>query len=107
MGCRTMPSNAVAATGTVPEFSMMKISQLTYFVRAVDLKSITAAAKELHVAQPSLSNAIRALESRLGIKLLDRIAQGVRPTPAGRKLYGRATAILRAIKTAEQDMMAL
>ncbi|MDX8030566.1 LysR family transcriptional regulator [Lentzea sp. BCCO 10_0856] len=48
----------------------MDIRQLRYFLAVVDHGSVNKAAAALHVAQPSLSQAIRALERDLGLDLL-------------------------------------
>lgn len=50
----------------------MQLHQLAYFVAVADLRHFTRAAESLHVAQPSLSQQIRALEADLGARLLDR-----------------------------------
>jgi DNA-binding transcriptional LysR family regulator len=60
-----------------------KRNQLLYFVAVAEEGKITAAAAKLHVAQPALSQAIRQLESELGLNLFERHARGVSLTPAG------------------------
>ncbi|MGB1311260.1 MAG: LysR family transcriptional regulator [Leucothrix sp.] len=71
------------------------LKQLSYFVAAAELKSTSAAARSLHVSQPSISAAIKQLESVLGEVLLIRHqGQGVTPTPHGRALVIRAKALL-------------
>ena len=71
------------------------LKQLSYFVAAVELKSTSAAARSLHVSQPSISAAIKQLESVLGQTLLIRHqGQGVSPTPHGRELVARAKQLL-------------
>lgn len=79
----------------------MDVKQLRYFARIVELESLTAAAQDLHVAQPSLSQHLANLESELGTKLLTRGAHGATPTAAGELLYRHARAILKQIQTAE------
>jgi len=71
------------------------LKQLSYFVAAAELKSTSAAARSLHVSQPSISAAIKQLESVLGQTLLIRHqGQGVSPTPHGRELVARAKQLL-------------
>ena len=47
----------------------MKIRQLEYFCAVAEEKSISAAARELHVAQPPISRQIAQLEEELGVQL--------------------------------------
>ncbi|MFS8097244.1 LysR family transcriptional regulator [Lentzea alba] len=63
---------------------------LRYFVAVADHLSFTAAAKELYVAQPSLSRQIKQLESRLGADLFVRSSSAVSLTAAGRALLPAA-----------------
>lgn len=50
----------------------MKIRQLEYFCAVAEEKSISAAARELHVAQPPISRQIAQLEEELGVQLFLR-----------------------------------
>lgn len=59
------------------------LTQLRSFVAVVRTGSVTAAANELVVTQPSVSAAIAGLARELGAPLLERDGRGVRPTPAG------------------------
>ena len=61
---------------------------------------MTGAARRLRVAQPSLSQAVRGLESELGAELFDRVGRGVRLSAAGEALVGPARRVLRAINEA-------
>lgn len=79
----------------------MDLKQLKYFACIVELESMTAAARSLFVAQPSLSQHIANLEADVGIRLLDRGARGTRPTEAGELLYRYAKAILRQVNEAK------
>lgn len=72
----------------------MELRQLEYFCAVVEEGSLTAAARRLHLTQPSLSSAIRSLEGAVGVQLLVRRARGVEPTSAGRLLLGSAQRIL-------------
>ncbi|MFT8242908.1 LysR family transcriptional regulator [Roseomonas sp. BN140053] len=64
------------------------------FVRVVETGSITAAAGRLQTAKSSVSETVRALEERLGVRLLDRSARKVRPTEAGQAFYLRCCRLL-------------
>jgi LysR family transcriptional regulator, low CO2-responsive transcriptional regulator len=59
------------------------LTQLRSFLAVVRGGSVTAAAAELVVTQPSVSAAVTALSREVGVKLLERDGRGVRPTPAG------------------------
>jgi DNA-binding transcriptional LysR family regulator len=72
------------------------LRQLEYFVATCDAGSVTEAALRIPVAQSSVSAAIAQLEAALDVQLLIRHhAQGVSPTPAGRRLLERARELLR------------
>jgi DNA-binding transcriptional LysR family regulator len=64
----------------------MDLRQLAYFLAVVDHGGVTPAAAALHVAQPSLSQAIRGLEQELKVALFDREGRGLTLTAAGRAL---------------------
>jgi DNA-binding transcriptional LysR family regulator len=70
--------------------------KLGYFLATVDEGSVTRAAERLLVAQPSLSQAVRALERELGAELFHRAGRGVALTAAGHALVGPARQVLRA-----------
>jgi LysR family nitrogen assimilation transcriptional regulator len=75
----------------------MDIRQLKYFVAIVDCGSLSKAAEQLCVAQPSLSQQVVGLETELRAQLLLRSHRGVKPTEAGRALYLRARDVLRQV----------
>src|SRR5271155_2400049 len=74
--------------------------RLRYFLAVVDEGGVTRAARRLRVAQPSLSQSVRALESELGAELFHRVGRGLRLSPAGEALVGPARRVLRAIDDA-------
>ena len=74
--------------------------KLRYFLAVVDEGSVTRAAQRLRVAQPSLSQAIRAFEEELGVQLFHRVGRGLRPSAAGKALSGPARQILRTMDDA-------
>ena len=66
------------------------VQQLRYLLVIAEEGSFTAAARKLHVAQPSLSAAARAVEDDLGFPLFSRGRDGVRPTKEGLEFLGYA-----------------
>lgn len=65
----------------------MNFKQLEYFSAVAEAKSISKAARTLHVAQPPISRQIALLEDELGVCLFLRNNKGVELTEAGRSLY--------------------
>ena len=82
-----------------------EIAELRAFCAAVDLGSLGRAARLMRVSQPALSKRLRALEAVAGARLLERSPRGVRPTPAGNRLYLEARKLL-AQAEAVDDLMA-
>ncbi len=82
----------------------MELRQLRYFVRIVELGSVSRAAKALFIAQPALSAQIANLETELGVRLLTRSVRGVTATVAGESLYLHAHAVLRQIERLCHDV---
>ncbi|NRQ42993.1 LysR family transcriptional regulator [Rheinheimera sp. YQF-2] len=77
----------------------MDIRQLNYFVAVYEQGSVSAAARQCCVAQPSLSSALRQLEQELGVSLFTRLPKGVTPTEDGEKLYGHAGRLLAQLQS--------
>src|SRR5690242_16309759 len=78
----------------------MDLRRLSAFLALVEEESFTRAARRLGIAQPSLSQQIRTLESEVGGALVERLPRGVRLTPAGRALLPEAQAAVRAAERA-------
>src|SRR5262245_24313014 len=72
----------------------MDTRQLAAFCAVVERQSFSQAADQLGVTQPAVSLQVRALEQRLGQKLLDRSGRRVEPTEAGLRLYRGAQRLL-------------
>jgi DNA-binding transcriptional LysR family regulator len=70
------------------------LTQLTAFLTVVRRGSVTAAAEELVVTQPSVSAAVSALERELGVELTERSGRALRPTAAGAAYVPYATDVL-------------
>jgi DNA-binding transcriptional LysR family regulator len=81
--------------------------QLTHFLAVVDHGSVTRAAKALYVSQPSLSQALRGLEERLGVRLFRRTGRGVVPTREGAALVAPARRILRTLEDCHRSLRAI
>lgn len=62
----------------------MDIHQIRCFKRVAELRSFTAAAKQLNITQPALSRQVQSLEDELGTQLLLRTTRAVQPTKAGK-----------------------
>lgn len=82
----------------------MELRQLRYFAAVARRRHFTNAAAALHVAQPALSQQIRALERELGVELFDRTGRRVRLTPAGEALLVHAERVLTEVARAETAM---
>ncbi|HEY8582290.1 MAG TPA: LysR family transcriptional regulator, partial [Capillimicrobium sp.] len=79
---------------------MAEIRHLRYFVAAAEHGSVSQAAVDLHLTQSALSEALRKLETELGVELLARSARGVAPTPAGAALLPAARQAVAAFEDA-------
>lgn len=83
------------------------LRQLQAFVVVATRGSFTAAASQLKVAQPALSQLVKELESELGIRLLDRTTRRVEPTEAGKEFIAHATRLLADLDGAVQQAKGL
>ena len=72
------------------------LAQLRTFVTVAEQKHFVSAANKLGISQPSLSQALAALESGLGIQLIERSTRRVIVTPTGEELLPYAKATLEA-----------
>ncbi|MGI8588904.1 MAG: LysR family transcriptional regulator [Chloroflexia bacterium] len=84
---------------------MLNLYQLQMFLAVVDRGSFTAAAEQLHVTQPAVSEGVRALETRLGSRLFDRRGHRASVTPEGAALIASARELLEQAEQAEQEML--
>lgn len=73
----------------------MNDRELTYVKAIADEGSISAAARKLFIAQPSLSQSLAHIEESLGTRLFDRTPNGLRPTEAGQKYLLMANRVLK------------
>lgn len=85
---------------------LFDLRALGYFVAAFEERSVTAAARRCHVAQPSISMAIKGLEDALGVRLFIRSRRGLEPTPDADRLHPRAVSLLAQSQALVQDFRA-
>lgn len=85
----------------------MELRTLRYFLAVVDAGSVTAASRAVHVAQPSLSRQLRALEAELGVELFVREGRRFRPSPAGRRFLPIVRDLVARADSARATMRAL
>jgi len=81
---------------------MPTLRQFQYLVTLADAGSFAEAARISNVSQPALSQQIKALEERLGVKLLERSTTGAILTPIGRSIVSRARAILGDVQNIKE-----
>ncbi|AVX31415.1 DNA-binding transcriptional regulator, LysR family [Carboxydocella thermautotrophica] len=82
----------------------MTLRHLRIFLAVCETGSMTAAAKQLHMTQPPVSQAIVELERYYGIKLFERIGRKIYLTKAGEELYSYASHILSLSNEAEKRL---
>lgn len=75
----------------------MRTTQLEYFKSVARTLSFTRASEECHVAQPAISQQIKALEDELGFPLFVRSTKGVQLTAAGRAYYHDTLGVIDAL----------
>jgi DNA-binding transcriptional LysR family regulator len=80
---------------------MDRLDRMRLFVRVVERGSFTAAAADLGVPRSTATEAMKALEASLGVRLLDRTTRHVAPTLDGQEYYRRCLAILADLDEAE------
>jgi DNA-binding transcriptional LysR family regulator len=85
---------------------MLDVVRLRVLAAVARHGSVTAAAKSLNYAQPSVSHHLARLEAETGTRLVERSGRGIKLTDAGRLLAGRAEEILGRLDAAEQELAA-
>ncbi|MDF2797454.1 MAG: transcriptional regulator, LysR family [Devosia sp.] len=80
---------------------MDRLDAMRVFVRVVERSSFVRAAEDLGLPASTTSEAVKQLERRLGVKLLERSTRQVRTTSDGQSYYNRCVALLTDIEDAE------
>jgi DNA-binding transcriptional LysR family regulator len=82
----------------------MELRHLQYFLALAEEQNFSRAARRLHIAQPSLSQQIRRLETELETELFDRTSRPVRLTSAGELLLGDAHSIVQEMEATAREV---
>src|SRR4051794_9043025 len=85
---------------------MLDVNRLRVIDAVARHGSVTAAAKELHYSQPSVTHHLARLEAETGAQLLQRVGRGIRLTPAGLLLADRAAEIIGRVDAAGAELSA-
>lgn len=83
----------------------MNLNQINYFIEVGRYSSISKAAKILHVSQPAISDAIKSLETELGVSLFNRISQRLHLTKEGVYYLEKLSKIYSELNELNQEMM--
>ena len=83
---------------------MDRFDTLVLFARIVETGSFSRAAESLNMPRPTATNAIKELETRLGVRLLERTTRQVRTTPDGLAYYERGVHVLTELDDAEASL---
>ena len=82
----------------------LRMRELRVFVAVLEHRSFRKAAAQLHVTQPAVTKSIAGLEEMLGVRLFDRVANGVEPTAHGTSFAPYARAIFGEIRSAARQL---
>src|SRR4051794_13972140 len=80
---------------------MDRLDVMRLYTRIVERRSFTAAAQDVDILRSTATQAIQQLETRLGVRLLQRTTRQVRPTLDGEAYYQRCVSILAEVEDAD------
>lgn len=83
---------------------MDQLKGMQFFVRVVEMGSLSAAARDAGITQPTVSKTISNLERSVGARLLERSTTGLAVTDAGKRFYERSKRVLDAYEEALADV---
>jgi DNA-binding transcriptional LysR family regulator len=90
-----------ASQSGINEQSMDRFEAMRVFTRVVERRSFTLAADDLGLPRSTVTDAVKALEARLGVRLLERTTRQVRPTLDGEAHYRRCLSLIADLEDAE------
>jgi len=93
-------------SGKVPYYKQNRLKQLRAFCHAAQTGSITEAAEDLFLSQPSVTLQIQALERELAITVFERRGPKIRLTPEGKVLYQLARPLVDGIDKLQETFAA-
>ena len=99
--------SAMTARAAFRMAQRISLRQLQIFEAVARLNSFTAAARELHLTQPTVSMQVAKLADALGLELLEQAGRGVRLTAQGRRVHELATDILSRVEGLSELAQAL
>lgn len=82
----------------------MELLQLKYFLAVAESEHMTNTAKQLHIAQPALTQSIHRLEQELGVSLFERAGRGIRLSPAGTYVRDRVKPAMETLEDVARDV---
>ena len=85
----------------------MTLDQLRYFCAVCTYEGVTRAAQALNVSQPSVTAAIKNLETEFGVTLFNRQHKRLTLTPAGQQLFEKSRPLLQNAQALSSTMLAL
>lgn len=84
----------------------MTIQVLKYIVAVAEIGSITEAAKQIHISQPSLSAAVKEAENEIGFEIFNRNRSGIALTKEGVEFLGYARQVIQQMNLLEDRFFA-
>ena len=82
----------------------VELLQLKYFLAVAESEHMTNTAKQLHIAQPALTQSIHRLEQELGVSLFERAGRGIRLSPAGAYVRDRVKPAMETLENVARDV---
>ncbi|MGI6647572.1 MAG: selenium metabolism-associated LysR family transcriptional regulator [Bacillota bacterium] len=83
----------------------MNLNLFITFVRVIEKKSLSGAARDLFLTQPAVSKQIQTLEELYGVQLMERVGRRIRLTEAGEIFYQHALEILGILEELNDDLI--